>query len=607
MAQPPLIHLRGIHLTFGGRPLLEDVELSLGARERLCLVGPNGSGKSTVLKIAAGLVQPDGGSVFVQPSLTVRYLPQEPDLSGFGSTAAFVEAGLGPGTDPHRALTMLQEFGLAGDEDPRQISGGEARRAALARVLAPDPDVLLLDEPTNHLDVDAIEALEGMLARRRSAIVLISHDRRFLENLSNATVWLDRGLTRRLDRGFAAFEAWRDEVLEIEQRDSHKLDRKIVREEHWIRYGVTARRKRNQGRLRALRELRVTQSARRQNRPLGGVVLNAADAAKSGKLVIEAKGIEKSYDGRPIVRDFSLTVQRGDRIGLVGPNGAGKTTLLNLLTGVLTPDSGTVRLGTTLEIATLDQNRDLLDPSATLAGTLTGGHGDQVMVGTTARHVIGYLKDFLFRPEQARTPVAELSGGEKGRLVLARALARPSNMLILDEPTNDLDLETLDLLQEMLADYPGTVLLVSHDRDFLDRVVTSVLVAEGDGHWTEYAGGYSDMIAQRGGAEVAARSERSAAKVRMAGVGRAKHGAHGRKSKLTYKDQHALRVLPGEIASLTGDIARLQTKLSVPDFYAVDPAGFAAAGSELESVGANLAAAEDKWLRLELKREEIEG
>ncbi len=607
MAAPPLIHLQDIRLTFGGKPLLEGAELQLGSRERLCLVGRNGSGKSTLLRIAAGLMQPDAGTVFVQPSVTVRYLPQEPDFSGFTSTEEFVAAGLAPGDDMHRARALLEELGLTGDEDPATLSGGEARRAAIARVLAPEPDVLLLDEPTNHLDIAAIEALETLLKRQRSAIVLISHDRRFLENLSDATVWLDRGTTRRLDRGFAAFEAWRDQVLEEEERDSHKLDRKIVREEHWIRYGVTARRKRNQGRLRALAKLRDEQRQRRANRPAGGVVLKAQDAGRSGKLVIEAENIAKSYDGRPIVRDVSIRVRRGDRIGFVGPNGAGKTTLINLLTGVLKPDSGSVRLGAGLEVATLDQSREALDPDASLAETLTEGRGDTVMVGNTPRHVVGYLKDFLFRPEQARTSVGALSGGEKGRLMLARALARPSNMLVLDEPTNDLDLETLDLLQEMLGDYPGTILLVSHDRDFLDRIVTSVLVAEGQGRWLEYAGGYSDMVAQRGSGP-AGRTSPATAKAaperRLTGVPTQEPA---RKGKLTFKDQHALKTLPGEIDRLGSEVSRLERTLAEPDLYSRDPDGFAAASAALAEASASLAAAEEEWLRIELEREAIEG
>src|SRR5215831_6935432 len=492
----PLIQLKDIALTFGGTPLLEGVELNVSAGERVCLVGRNGSGKSTLLKIAAGLIEPDRGTCFVQPGATIRYLPQEPDFFGAASVLDYVEAGLGPGDDRHVARSVLDEVGLTGGEDPAQLSGGEARRAAIARVLAPHPDILLLDEPTNHLDLPTIEWLERMLAERRAALVVISHDRRFLANLTRATVWLDRGATRRIERGFAAFEAWRDEVLAEEETAQHKLDRKIVAEEHWLRYGVTARRKRNVRRLGALQALR---QARRDYRASAGkATLTAAEADKSGALVVEADRIAKAFGDRPIVADFTTRVRRGDRIGIVGPNGTGKTTLLGLLTGVLAADAGTVRLGANIEMATLEQDRASLDPDATVAETLTGGRGDTVAVGGERRHVIGYMKDFLFAPEQARTPLSALSGGERGRLMLARALAKPSNLLVLDEPTNDLDLETLDVLEEMLGDYEGTVILISHDRDFLDRVVTSVIAPEGNGKWIEYAGGYSDMLSQRG-------------------------------------------------------------------------------------------------------------
>src|SRR5437660_3937335 len=493
---PPLVHLKEIKLTFGGSPLLTGVELNVSANERVALIGRNGSGKSTLLKIAAGLVEPDGGSRFVQPGATIRYLPQEPDFGQHKTTLAYVEAGLGPGDDRYQARYLLEQLALTGEEDPAHISGGEARRAALARVLAPSPDILLLDEPTNHLDLPTIEWLEAELDARRSALVLISHDRRFLTNLSRATAWLDRGQVRQIDRGFAAFEAWRDEVLAEEERDQHKLDRKIVNEEHWLRYGVSGRRKRNVkrlGNLHALRDQRRTYRG-----ATGNANLAAAEADKSGKLVIEAKNVSKSYGDRKIVDGFSIRVQRGDRIGIVGPNGAGKTTLVNLLTGADQPDGGSVRLGANLEMATLDQHRESLHPKSTLAEALTGGRGDHVMVGGKSKHVIGYMKDFLFAEVQRGTPLEALSGGERGRLMLARALAKPSNLLVLDEPTNDLDLETLDVLEEMLGEYEGTVILISHDRDFLDRVVTSVIVPEGDGRWIEYAGGYTDMLAQRG-------------------------------------------------------------------------------------------------------------
>src|SRR5882724_5416511 len=427
---PPLIQLKDIALTFGGTPLLAGVELSVSTGERVCLIGRNGSGKSTLLKIAAGLVEADRGSRFVQPGATIRYLPQEPDFSGFPTTLAYVEAGLNPGDDHYQARYLVEQLGLSGDEDPAHISGGEARRTALARVLAPSPDILLLDEPTNHLDLTTIEWLEGELASRRCALVIISHDRRFLSNLSRSTAWLD-------------------EVLAEEERDQHKLDRKIVNEEHWLRYGVSGRRKRNVKRLGNLHALR---DQRRDYRgATGNANLAAAEADKSGKLVIEAKNISKSYGDRKIVDGFSIRVQRGDRIGIVGPNGAGKTTLIDMLTGGSPPDSGTIRLGANIEMATLDQHRESLDPKSTLAEALTGGRGDHVVVGGKPKHVVSYMKDFLFAQEQMRTPLEVLSGGERGRLMLARALAKPSNLLVLDEPTNDLDLETLDVLEEMLG------------------------------------------------------------------------------------------------------------------------------------------------------------
>ena len=601
---PPLLLLQDIHLTFGATPLLAGAELSVGPGERLCLVGRNGSGKSTLLKIAAGLVEPDGGSRFVQPSVTIRYLPQEPDLRGFPTTSAFVEAGLAPGDDAYRARYLLQTLGLTGEEEPSRLSGGESRRAALARTLAPDPDILLLDEPTNHLDVAAIEGLEEALGAMRSAIVLVSHDRRFLENLSQATVWLDRGTTRRLEQGFAAFEAWRDKILEEEETDRHKLDRKIVMEEHWVRYGVTARRKRNQGRMRALQDLRTARQRARANRRVGDVALAAQEAQLSGKLVIEAENVAKSYGDRPIVRGLTLRVERGDRIGIVGPNGAGKTTLLNLLTGMLPPDAGTVRLGTNIAPATLDQRRDSLEPEATVAETLTNGRGETVSINGETRHVVGYLRDFLFRPEQARSPVKSLSGGERGRLMLARALARPSNLLVLDEPTNDLDLETLDLLQEMLSDYPGTLLIASHDRDFLDRVATSVIAFEGNAKWMEYAGGYSDMVAQRGYGVGALRTP---ANPKAALKPAAAPAAPKSRRRLTFADQHTLKTSPARIEALNAEIHRLEAALSDPDFYRRDPAAFAAAGKALEIARAELATTEEGWLRLELLREELEG
>ena len=602
---PPLLFLKDIRLTFGGTPLLEGADISVSAGDRLCLVGRNGSGKSTLLKIAAGLTESDHGERFVQPGATVRYLPQEPDLSGFATTLAYVEAGLAPGDDLWRARYLLEALGLTGDENPATLSGGEARRAALARVIAPEPDILMLDEPTNHLDLPAIEWLESELKGLKSALVLISHDRRFLENLSRATLWLDRGVTRRLEQGFSAFEAWRDTVLEEEERDRHKVDRQIVREEHWVRYGVTARRKRNVRRMSELAGLR--QKRRDARGPTGTVKLEAAEADISGKLVIEVKRIAKSFGERTIVSDLSLRLLRGDRLGIVGANGAGKTTLINLMTARLPPDSGSVRLGVNLAMTTLEQKRDSLDPNATLAETLTGGSGDKVIVNGESRHVISYMKDFLFPPEQARTPVSVLSGGERARLLLAVALASPSNLLVLDEPTNDLDLETLDLLEEMLADYPGTLIVVSHDRDFLDRVATSILVSEGDGEWLEYAGGYSDMIAQRGqGVDARKAAERARDEKSNTIVNASPTSAQG-KRKLSFNEKHLLETLPQRVAALGRDIEKLRLVLADPALYTKDRPRFDKASELLSRAEADLAASEEQWLALEMLREEVEG
>ncbi|ALV29618.1 MAG: ABC transporter ATP-binding protein [Polymorphum sp.] len=601
---PPLLILRDIHLTFGATPLLTGAELSVSEGDRLCLVGRNGSGKSTLLKIAAGMIEADKGEIFVQPGRTIRYLPQEPDLSAYETVLDYVTAGLAPGDDPYRAPYLLEVLGLTGKEDPKSLSGGEARRAALARTLAPEPDILLLDEPTNHLDLPAIEWLETELKSLRSAIVLISHDRRFLENLSRATVWIDRGTSRRMERGFEHFEAWRDELFEQEERDQQKLAQQIKREEHWMRYGVTARRKRNMRRVRELADLR--DKARSHRGPQGTAKLAATEGETSGKLVIEAKSISKGYGERTIVSNFSSRIQRGDRIGLIGANGAGKTTLLKMLTGELEPDSGTVRLGTNLQMVTLDQKRENLNPLDTLATVLTGGRGDTVVLGSETKHVMSYMKDFLFAPEQARTPVGVLSGGERARAMLARALASPSNLMVLDEPTNDLDLETLDLLQELLSDYEGTVLLVSHDRDFLDRVATSVIVSEGNGKWQEYAGGYSDMVAQRGDG-VTARKAEKAAKAEKAPAPAATEAKSSSKVKLSFTQLHLLKTLPETVDSLTKKLEKLQAEMADPNLYAKSPDRFAKLSAEITRLTGERDAAEEQWLELEMLREEAEG
>ncbi|WP_106796992.1 ABC-F family ATP-binding cassette domain-containing protein [Rhizobium sp. H4] len=604
---PPILKLDDIFLSFGGAPLLAGASLQVEPGDKICLVGRNGSGKSTLLKIAAGLVEAQSGELFRHPSSTVRYLEQAPDFAEFKTVQAYAEAGLGPGDDPYRVTYLLSHLGLTGEEDPKTLSGGESRRAALARVLAPEPDILLLDEPTNHLDLPTIEWLEGELQKSRSALVLISHDRRFLEKVSTATVWLDRGTSRRLDRGFAHFEAWRDQVLEAEELEQHKLGKAIEREEHWLRYGVTARRKRN---MRRLGELQTMRSQYRGHKgPQGTVQATAADAQESGKLVIEADKITKSFGERAIVAPFSIRVHRGDCIGLVGPNGAGKTTLLKMLTGQLSPDSGTIKLGTNLEIATLDQKREDLDPEDTLANYLTDGRGENLIVNGEQRHVTGYMKEFLFQPEQARTPIRSLSGGERARLMLARILSRPANLLILDEPTNDLDIETLDLLQEIVAGFPGTVILVSHDRNFLDRTVTSTIAPAvpdaPDGRWIEYAGGYSDMLAQRKGAlEERKKAEKAAEKPKVQETAPAAAGAKG---KLSFKQKFALENLPKEMSKAEAEIAKRELVMADPNLFTRDPAAFNRLAAEMEKLRAGLTAMEEEWLQLEMLREELEG
>jgi ATP-binding cassette subfamily F protein uup len=606
---PPILKLDDIFLSFGGTPLLAGASLQVEPGDRISLVGRNGSGKSTLMKIAAGLAEAQSGEVFRHPSATIRYLHQAPDFDGYDTVAAYAESGLGPSDDPYRVTYLLEHLGLDGSEDPTSLSGGEARRAALARVMAPEPDILLLDEPTNHLDLPTIEWLEGELQSTRSALVVISHDRRFLEKVSNATVWLDRGQSRRLNRGFGHFEAWRDEVLEAEELEQHKLGKAIEREEHWLRYGVTARRKRNMRRLGALHDLRARY--RGHKGPQGSVQASASDAQESGKLVIEAEKITKAYGERTIVAPFSIRVHRGDCIGLVGPNGAGKTTLLKMLTGQLEPDSGTVKLGTNLEIATLDQRREDLNLDDTLAHYLTDGRGETLIVNGEQRHVTGYMKEFLFQPEQSRTPIRNLSGGERARLMLARILSRPTNLLILDEPTNDLDIETLDLLQEIVAGFAGTVLLVSHDRDFLDRTVTSTIAPADpenpDGRWIEYAGGYSDMMAQRRGAIEEKRKADKAEKAKAAETAAATPSDSKAKAKLSYKQKFALENLPKEMAKTEKEIAAREAKMADPALFTKDPATFNKLAAEMEKQREQLTKMEEEWLELEMLREELEG
>jgi len=593
---PPLLALRDICIAFADQVLIDGAGFAVGPGDRLCLVGRNGAGKSTLLKVAAGLVEPDAGEIFLQPGTRVAYLPQLPDFGPAATVLDYVTAG---GAAAHEAEAVLHELKLDPSKATATLSGGEGRKAALARVLADEPDILLLDEPTNHLDLPSIEWLEDRLAQFRGAFILISHDRAFLRRLAAGCLWVDRGTIRRLDKGFGQFEEWSEQILADEEIVAHKMNRLIEQEKQWSREGISARRKRNQGRLRRLYALRDERAQRIER--TGRAALAVETGQGSGTLVIEAEHISKSFGGRVIVRDFSTRILRGDKIGIIGPNGAGKTTLLKMLMGMLAPDSGKIRLGTNLTPLIVDQSRASLDPDATLWQTLCEGGGDQVMVRGQPRHVVSYLKDFLFRESQARQPVKALSGGEQCRLLLARALAKPSNLLVLDEPTNDLDMETLDLLQEMLTDYEGTLLLVSHDRDFLDRVVASVIVMDGAGETEEYPGGYTDWLRRQREDNSAKTSAKSAAS------SDAKPATPKAATKLSYKENRLLEELGQKMPKLQAEIAKLETELADPDLYSRDAKAFTSKTSRHDALRAELAAAEETWLDLEMKREALSG
>ncbi|MEM9044630.1 MAG: ATP-binding cassette domain-containing protein [Pseudomonadota bacterium] len=602
MAAPPILTLSDITLGWGGNPLFAGLDVVISPSDRLCVLGRNGSGKSTLMKLAAGMIEPDGGHRFVKPRASVSYLPQEPDFAGFSTLMNYASADLDP-AEHWRAEMALDGLKQSGSIDPKAASGGERRRAALARVIASDADLLLLDEPTNHLDIHAIEWLEGHLAQTKSAFALISHDRAFLTALARETLWLDRGMARRNPKGFAAFEDWRDKIHEEEEAQRHKLDRLIAQEAHWAVYGISARRTRNQGRLRRLEGLR--QQRRDQITRTGRAAMELSSGEKSGKLVIEARGLSKSFTEKPIIHDFSLRLARGERVALVGPNGVGKTTLLKMLIGEVEPDAGSVKIGQTVSMAVFDQNRSQLDPEKTLWESLTEdkllgvkGANDQVMVRGHPKHVVGYLKEFLFSEKQARGPVKALSGGERARLLLARIMARQSNLLVLDEPTNDLDIETLDLLQELVADFDGTVLVVSHDRDFLDRVATATIAMEGDGRGVLYPGGWSDYREQRAHTVPVQEPEvkRSAAKP----IAAPKPAASG----LTGKQEHRLKQLPAEIDRLEAEIAKLEDFLATPDLFTTAPEKFNKASAGLADRQVRLEQAEEEWLELEELRSE---
>ncbi|WP_084204394.1 ABC-F family ATP-binding cassette domain-containing protein [Leisingera daeponensis] len=599
MARIPLLQMSGISLSFGGDPVFSNLDLVVQPGDRVALVGRNGSGKSTLMKVMAGIVEADQGDIVVPPGKSVGYMEQDPKMEGFATLGDFAASELDPGE-----MYKVERAGEGLKFDPARpvetASGGERRRAALAKLMAEAPDLMLLDEPTNHLDIEAITWLENELKATRAAFVLISHDRAFLRALTRATLWVDRGEVRRQEKGFEDFEAWRDKVWEDEDMQRHKLNRLIKAESRWAVEGISARRKRNMGRVRALQDLKAERAGQIKRQGAAEMALEAGP--KSGRKVIEAEGLSKAFGGKQIVRDFSLKVQRGDRVAFVGPNGAGKTTLLKMLLGMEQPDAGSVQLGTNLEIALFDQTRDQLDGDSTLWENLTAdpllgisGKADQVMVRGQPKHVVGYLKEFLFDERQARAPVRSLSGGEKARLLLARLMARSSNLLVLDEPTNDLDVETLDLLQELLDNYDGTVLLVSHDRDFLDRVATTTIAMEGDGRATAYAGGWSDYLAQRGPLEAAERPEKvKPAKAKPKQEAQPKDG-------LSFKEKHRLEALPGEIERLEAEIGKLQELMSDPQLFTREPVKFKKATEALVERQEKLAAAEEEWLLLEEK------
>ncbi|SDE95833.1 ATP-binding cassette, subfamily F, uup [Salipiger thiooxidans] len=604
MAQAPLLQLTDISLTFGGDPVFSGLSLNVQPGDRVALVGRNGSGKSTLMKVMAGLVEPDTGARVVPSGTSVGYMEQEPDLTGFATLGDYAAEGLGP-AEMYLVEAAGQGLGFDPERAVETASGGERRRAALARLMAQDPDVMLLDEPTNHLDIAAIQWLETELKGTRKAFVLISHDRRFLEELTRATLWIDRGAVRRQEQGFRGFEDWRDKIWAEEDDARHKLDRKIKSEAKWAVEGISARRTRNQGRLRALRALRQERSGmiRRQ----GAAAMELASAPTSGKKVIEAVKLSKSFGDKQILRDFSLTVQRGDRVALVGPNGTGKTTLIRMLLGEIAPDEGTVKLGTNLQVSVFDQTRAQLDPDMSLWESLTGdkemrvsGKADQVLVRGEPKHVVGYLKEFLFDERQARAPVRSLSGGEKARLLLAKLMARESNLLVLDEPTNDLDVETLDLLQDLLGEYDGTVLIVSHDRDFLDRIATTTVAMEGDGRALVYAGGWSDYQAQRAETQPAAAPEAKSAKPAREAP-KPEAAAAKPRDGLSFTEKHRLEELPGVIERLEAEIGKLEQLLADPELFTREPVKFRKATEALTERQEKLSAAEEEWLVLEEK------
>ncbi len=582
----PILSYEKLGLVQGEGWLLRGLDIFVGARDRLALIGRNGAGKTTLLRCLTGEIDPDEGKRTLVPGTNIVLLEQDPQMPLQGSLRDWVLGGERP-PPPHEAAAIAGQLGIDLERPAATASGGERRRAAIVRALAQKPDVLLLDEPTNHLDLGAIEWLEEWLNRFTGAFIVISHDRTFLKRLTKSCIWLDRGALRRAEIGFGGFDAWTEQVYKEEARAAEKLDTKLGIELRWLERGVTARRRRNQGRLAKLGEMRAQRAAM-----LGGVGTAKLALAKDdvrSKTVIDAQAVTKAFDDRPIIRDFTLRIQRGDRIGIVGPNGAGKSTLLKLLTGELAPDSGAVNLAKTLSGIVIDQQRKLMEPTKRVRDLLANG-GEWIEVRGHKKHIKGYLKEFLFDPGIIDAPISSLSGGERSRLLLAREFAREANLLVLDEPTNDLDLETLDLLQEVIADYEGTVLLVSHDRDFLDRTVTVTLGLSGSGTVDIVAGGYEDWAKRRSDVQVRSRTAPlGAAGPRPAPVN---------SRKLSYKDQRDLDRLPGEIERIAAEIAQAEQVLADPDFYARNPDAFSSSTRQLAGLRAEKAAAEDRWLEV---------
>ncbi|MDE2041705.1 MAG: ATP-binding cassette domain-containing protein [Alphaproteobacteria bacterium] len=589
----PILAYENLGLVQGAGWLFRGLNLYIGARDRLALIGRNGAGKTTLLRLLANEIEADEGKRNIVPGTQVVLLEQEPRLERFTTLRDYALSGDRP-PEAYAVESIAGQIGIDLDRVAATASGGERRRAAIARALALEPDVLLLDEPTNHLDLGAIDWLEDWLSDYKGAFITISHDRTFLTRLTRQTLWLDRGTLRRNEIGFGGFEGWMESVYAEEARAAEKLDAKLKIEAHWLERGVTARRKRNQGRLAKLHEMRAQRAAMLSPQGAAKLSLNTDDVRT--KSVIVAEGVSKSFGGRAIIRDFTLRIQRGDRIGVVGANGSGKTTLLKLLTGELAPDSGTVTLAKTLNGIMIDQQRRLLEPTKRVRDILCDG-GDWITVKGGKKHVQGYLKEFLFDPKLADAAVGTLSGGERSRLLLAREFARESNLLVLDEPTNDLDLETLDLLQEVIADYDGTVLIVSHDRDFLDRTVTITLGLDGSGKVDIIAGGYADWEAKR-----AAPTAKIAPKSPGKPVAAPPPPQPAR--KLSYKDQRDYDLLPARVEELTAQIARDEAALADPALYTSDPKRFAALTSAIDGARAERDAAEERWLLL---AEQVEG